>query len=116
MKAVIPIALVAFLAAAVLVLVPACEDGEGTHSLGVYPSYVELGTGTNHVVFSVSSNDLRSLSMPLTWWVEDGSLGAITTSGGASAVYTARSGRTGVNVVWVKDQYDAQGSATVEQK
>jgi len=98
-----------------LAVLPACEDAKGTRPLGLVPVYTVLSGDTNYVVFTVNSNDLRELSLPLKWWVENERLGDITQSGGVNAVYSSR-GKGGVNVVWVRDQYDAEGSATVEQK
>lgn len=99
---------------AALVLIPACEDADGTTALTVTPSRAELRAGTNSVVFTVESNNLRELSLPLEWSVDNPGRGEIFGSGGYSAVYRVRSGN-GVNIVRVRDQYGAEGIATVEQ-
>jgi len=101
--------------AAVMIFVCACEDAKGTTSLGVTPVYTILEGVTNAVVLTVSSNDLRELSLPLEWWEENPYLGRVTQSGGVSALYSA-TGSKGINVVWVRDQYGAEGSATIEQR
>jgi len=111
----ITIFLIVFAIAGLFLFVPACEDAKGTRPLGITPVYTILEGVTNSVVLTVNSNDLRELSLPLKWWEENPALGRITQSGGVSALYTS-SGKKGINVVWVQDQYGAEGSATIEQR
>ena len=105
-----------------------CEkDSKGTATLTVTPSDVTLVAGTNSTVtFTVGSTTsgtnattntggLRALSFPLEWNVSHPSLGVIWSSSGSSAVYV-RSNPNGVNIVTVKDQYGAEGFATVRQE
>jgi len=98
-------------------MVSGCEDGAGTTALVVTPVEVNLTSSSfsNTVTFSVSSNSLRELSLPLAWSVSNPFLGNIASSAGVSASYSRTPGRHGVNVVIVKDQYDAEGLATVRQ-
>lgn len=114
--------LVASVAVAAVLLV-GCETGGASASLTVDPSSVDLtGAATNSATFTftvvASTNDtvtgLRPLSLPLTWTVSDPSLGSIVTSAGLSAGYVPTS-LSGVNVITVRDQYGAEGVATVAQ-
>lgn len=109
--------LLAVVVAVVSSLLAGCEEGKGTHALVVTPSYVDLTTGTASNItqtFSVTGG-LRELSLPLTWSVADLSLGKIGAAGGVSASYFANTNLHGVNTIIVKDQYDAEGIATVKQ-
>jgi len=103
------------LATATLIGVTGCEDAADTHPLAVSPSRVTMAGDTNSVVFSVSSNSLRTLSLPLEWRVTNPALGFIQSAGGVSAAYT-RTADDGVNTVIAKDQYDSEGLATVVQE
>lgn len=91
-----------------------CES-DGTVSLTVEPGYIDLTEGTTGETqtFTVTGG-LRSLSMPLEWSVSKPELGRIATSGGTSASYI-RTGGHGDNSIFVKDQYGAEGVATVTQ-
>ena len=103
-----------------------CETGDGTAALTVAPSQVSLSGLTNTVTFSVggttgasnttvtTSGGLRDLSLPLEWRVTNPALGTILESSGRIAVY-ARYAENGINTVIVKDQYDAEGFATIHQ-
>lgn len=97
-------------------LLAGCEEGKGTHALVVTPAYVDLTTSASNITqtFSVTGG-LRELSLPLTWSVADQSLGRIGASGGVSASYFANTNLHGVNTIIVKDQYDAEGIATIKQ-
>jgi hypothetical protein len=66
------------------------------------------------VVFTaqVSGN----LALPLEWSVSNSGLGNIISASGSNATYRANSGKTGDNVVTVKDQYGNEGSAVVTQE
>jgi len=112
---------------AVLVLC-GCESGDGTAALTVTPGMVYLSGTTNNVTLYVggtqtgtngtavtTAGGLRSLSEPLEWLVTNPALGTILESGGNMAVY-ARYPADGVNTVIVKDQYDAEGFATIHQR
>jgi len=105
-----------------------CEkNSKGTGTLTITPSDVTLVAATNNTVtFTVggttsgtnattSTGGLRSLSFPLEWRVSHSSLGVIWSSSGSSAVYV-RSKPNGVNIVTVRDQYGAEGFATVRQE
>ena len=107
--------LVFFLAATFLVLTVGCETGEDTAGLTISPSESTLTLTNNAVVLSVSSNQLTDLSLPLTWSVNNPSLGNIAGSGGSTAVYT-RSTPNGSNVITVQDQRGARGVAVVNQQ
>ncbi|MCE9613185.1 MAG: hypothetical protein K8T26_02860 [Lentisphaerae bacterium] len=93
-----------------------CEEGSGTQGLTVEPAFADLTSGfTNFTqTFTVSKDDLRELSLPLTWRVSDPSLGSIQAAGGYSASYT-RTKKHGDNGIFVEDQYGAEGAATVRQ-
>lgn len=112
---------VASLLASVLLVVSAvifvgCEKSTGANPLVISPAVVSLqgSNSANSVTFTVSSNNLRTLSYPLMWSVSRPELGAITSSAGNSAVYVRRN-ETGVNIITVVDQYDETGQATVYQ-
>lgn len=93
-----------------------CEEGTGTKGLTVEPAFADLTSGfTNFTqTFTVSQEDLRELSLPLEWRVSDPSLGSIQAAGGFSASYV-RTNKRGDNAIFVKDQYGAEGAATVRQ-
>ncbi len=91
-----------------------CEEATGLDGLTISPSSVTLTTNLQVTTFSVSglTNASDTLALPLTWSVSDASLGAITASSGASAIYQ-RTSVDGVNTVTARDQYDNEGYATV---
>jgi len=91
-----------------------CDEGTG-RSLTVEPATVTLGGTTNAVIFAVASNSLRELSLPIVWEVANPALGNIAVSEGASARYVGTALR-GINVVTARDQYGAEGFATVNQQ
>jgi len=110
------------LAAAFGLLFAGCEDGSGTVALLLTPSSTTLSGRTNTVTFTVgggtnstADSGLRALSLPLEWWVDNPALGRIIAAGGTQATYT-RTSQGGINVVRVRDQYDAEGYATVHQR
>jgi len=94
-----------------------CEEAKGTRALTVSPSFVDLaGAGSTNAAtqtFTVADG-LRDLSLPLTWSVSDPSLGYIGRQGGISASYVKTKAH-GDNSIIVRDQYDAEGVATVRQ-
>jgi hypothetical protein len=129
MKKMALLSVVAMWAAAVVVgaLIAGCETGGDTGiGLTVVPSFVDLSvstTSTNSTTnttitqtFTVETNGLRSLSLPLEWSVSDTNLGMIGASGGYSASYVRTSvSNHGDNAITVEDQYGAKGVATVRQ-
>ena len=72
-------------------------------------------TNTTNSVSSNTASDNVDLSLPLVWSVSQPALGQITWSSGRSAIYT-RTGGAGVNTVIVRNQYGAEGLATVTQQ
>jgi hypothetical protein len=106
-----------------------CEEAEGTHSLTVEPSFMDLtvssgnstttnGVTTNGVytlTFTVTEDSLRDLSLPLEWTVSEPLLGSIRYVGGNSAAYLPNKNQHGDNAIFVEDQYGARGTATVRQ-
>ena len=91
-----------------------CEPATNTRILTVTPPEVNLLVATNsHVTFEVTDG-LRSLSLPLKWWVSNVHMGGIAFSAGNRATY-ARTSLHGVNSVIVQDQYGARGLASVQQ-
>lgn len=106
-------ALAIVLAACVFVVV-SCETKGGSSGLTVTPKNSTLAAGTNTVTLAVDEADLKDLSLPLEWNVDDPANGAIIADGDVTAVYT-RTGRSGVNVITVRDQFGAEGRAFVTQ-
>lgn len=104
-----------------------CETGDGTTALTVSPTEVTLISDTNSsatvmtATFTVGSSTnslsggLRILSLPLEWSVTDPNLGSISAVGGTTAIYI-RNNNVGVNTIIVRDQYGAEGVATVNQR
>lgn len=93
-----------------------------SRTLQTYPSSVTFvvsgGTGSvgaTGTTSEVTSATLGALSLPLTWSVSNPTLGGIVTSGGNQAIYT-RARRDGINIITVRDQYGAEGYATVNQE
>ena len=116
--------------AAVLLGATGCEEGTGTSGLTISPQTASISFGVTNtlttttngvsavagrsVVFTVTEG-LQELSLPLKWTVSNPALGTVTASGGSSAVYSAITGRHGVNSITVQDQYGAVGVAQVDQ-
>lgn len=99
----------------VAVLQSGCEEAKGLQGLQVDPPSASLTNSGETVVFTVTGGITNeTLALPLTWTVQDEGLGLITRSSGFTAVYH-RSGQNGVNTVIVRDQYDNEGYATVQQ-
>ena len=127
MKKIVLLYIAAMWGAAVVVgaLIAGCETGGDTVALTIVPSFVDLtaastnGTTTTNSytqTFTVETNGLRALSLPLEWSVSDTSLGKIAASGGYSASYVRTSTtNSGDNSITVVDQYGAKGVATVRQ-
>ncbi|MFC1453322.1 hypothetical protein ACFLSJ_08275 [Verrucomicrobiota bacterium] len=89
-----------------------CEEADGTATLGVDPSTASLLADGDTETFTVGSG-LRELSLPLEWQVTYPGRGRIIRTAGNSAVYERIA--SGANVIVVRDQYDAEGLATVNQ-
>lgn len=99
-----------------VMLLSGCEEAKGTQALTISPSFMDLtasGSSNSTQTFTVTDG-LRSLSLPLEWSVSDPSLGHIGRQGGTSASYV-RTAAHGDNSIVVKDQYDAEGVATIRQ-
>ncbi len=99
-----------------------CESTETTESAitvtvepagGVLVGRNATATLTASIMIA-DSNSTESLVLPLEWNVSEGSLGAITKSGGLSAVYVSN-GREGANTISVKDRIGRKGVAAVTQ-
>jgi hypothetical protein len=98
-----------------ILLQTGCEEATGLSGLSITPSSVTLSTNNQQVVFSVSDTEIDDeLALPLAWSVSDGSLGSILFSSGTSATYQ-RTDANGVNTLVVRDQYDNEGYATINQ-
>jgi hypothetical protein len=125
----------AAVAAAVLIAYVGCEaTDDAGGSLSINPSSVTLLNASDRQIFTVggsgistgtnttttttgtgtAAGGLQTLSLPLAWVVSNSRLGYILSSSGQQAVYV-RTSATGVNTVTVRDQYGAQGYATVTQ-
>jgi uncharacterized protein YceK len=93
-----------------------CEEAKGLDGLQVDPSSTTLTTNDQTVIFTVTGGITNeALALPLTWRVQDGSLGNIIHSSGYTAIYQ-RSDNDGVNTIIVRDQYENEGYATVQQR
>ncbi len=104
---------VAILSAALLQ--SGCEEATGLQGLQVDPRSATLTTNDQTTVFTVTGGITNeTLALPLTWTVQDEGLGRITHSSGFTAIYQ-RSDRNGVNSVVVRDQYENEGYASVQQ-
>lgn len=92
-----------------------CEEAKGLDGLQVDPPSATLSTNDQTVTFTVTGGVTNeTLALPLTWRVQDANLGSITHSSGFTAIYQ-RSDNDGVNTVIVRDQYENEGYATVDQ-
>jgi len=98
-----------------------CDEGDGTASLRVSPASTILSGSSNTVILAVvgsvtnESSGLRALSLPIEWRVTNPALGQILESSGTIAVYV-RSPENGINTVVARDQYEAEGFATIHQR
>ena len=99
-----------------------CESTSDGHALTVSPSSVSTSNRYEIITFEVaegtnttSESGLRDLSLPLEWWVSNPNLGSISGSSGTTASYILSSG-SGTQTIYVKDQYGAEGHATVSQQ
>lgn len=94
-----------------------CESTETTESaitVIVEPEGGVLVGKNATATLAADSSSTESLVLPLEWSVSEGSLGAITKSGGLSAVYVSN-GREGANTISVKDRIGRKGVAAVTQ-
>jgi hypothetical protein len=96
-----------------MVLSSGCEEARGLEGLVVEPDQVTLNPGTNSLVFTVTGVS-NNLALPLIWSVSDSSLGRLIGTSGYRATYVS-SDKVGQNFVVVRDQYDNEGYAVVNQ-
>jgi hypothetical protein len=90
-----------------------CEQAKNISNVDVEPSQITLAGSSNVVQFTASTSG--ALALPLTWSVSDPSLGGFSSTAGSNAFYV-RSVKNGDNVIFVRDQFDVQGSAVVSQR
>lgn len=108
------------LTAASLIIV-GCEEAQEAKTLIISPSEANLSPSNTTTTFTVgggtnsASSGLGELSLPLEWLVSKSELGSIEAAAGYSALYIRTEG-TGVNIVTARDQYGAEGFATVIQE
>lgn len=99
-------------AMAVLIGLTGCEKEENAVVITIFPNPIEI-TVSNDTVLLTATGGLRALSLPMEWSVSSPLLGTIDTAyRGDSAVYVSRDVE-GVNLVTVRDQYGAEGHATI---
>lgn len=93
-----------------------CEKADGVNGLALSPASATLG-GTSNAVSMVTFTAQVSgpLALPLEWSVSNPAIGGIVAQSGSNAVYKAKSGAKGDNVITVRDQYDNEGMAVVTQ-
>ncbi len=92
-----------------------CEEAKGLDGLTLDPTGATLTTNGQMVVFTVTGGITNeALAVPLTWTVSNDALGSILFNSGLSATYQ-RTTVNGVNTIVVRDQYDNEGYATVNQ-
>lgn len=98
-------------------VVAGCESTSTVDSvITVAPTNVVLTASSLTATFTASmASTNRTLALPLVWTVSDGSLGAIQSSQGLTAVYVS-TGKLGNNAVTVRDQTYAEGMALVTQQ
>jgi hypothetical protein len=93
-------------------LLTGCEQTDSVAGVAITPS--DLTMTSSNSVQQFSATPSGPLGLPLEWSVQDPSLGAIVSSSGSNAVY-ASAGVIGNQVITCKDQYGAEGFATVHQ-
>ena len=94
------------------VILSGCESADGLNGLQVNPQSATLGS--SNLVQNISVTLQSDLALPLQWSLSAPSLGTLTSSG-SNAVYIARSGALGNQVVTVKDQYGNDGTCSILQ-
>ena len=99
-----------------------CDDADVTSVITVTPDSVELARGeavllTAHLPEGRGADGAEedAIYLPLVWSVNNPELGVIVASSGYDAVY-ASLGRSGQNVVFVKDQRRREGLAVINQR
>lgn len=100
------------LVAALSWMIAGCEQTSEVNSLQIVPSAVTLTKTNLTQQFTVMSSG--PLGLPLVWSVSNPALGLIMESSGSNAVYVS-TGVAGNNIVTARDQYGAEGYATVSQ-
>lgn len=90
-----------------------CENAEGVNGLAVSPQVATVGGSSNATAVAFTAQVSSSLALPLEWSVANPSLGTIVSQSGSNAVYKANRGAKGDNIIFVKDQYENEGSAVV---
>ncbi|MEI8138526.1 MAG: hypothetical protein WCI03_01520 [bacterium] len=95
-----------------------CESAGGTEGITLSPDSKIIGSGSSNTTSSVvfTAQVSGNLALPLEWRVANSGLGNIISASGSNATYQANSGKTGDNVITVKDQYGNEGSAVVTQQ
>ena len=107
-------------AAAVLIaLLPGCEETTTDVGITIAPQSATLTEAGASQVFEATSvgqgtGTVSGLFLPLEWHVSDSSLGSVVANGGSTAIYVSL-GKSGQNVVSVKDQSGLKGVAVVTQ-
>ena len=101
---------VAVLLAGLGLALSSCEEANNVNGLSVSPSSVVMTNDTQ--LFTAQIGGV--LGLPLSWRVTNPALGDIISSSGSNAIYS-RTSEAGVNQVIVRDQYEAEGFATVSQ-
>jgi len=97
---------------AVGVILSGCENAKGLNGLQVNPESATLGS--SNLVQNISVTLQSDLALPLQWSLSAPALGTLTSSG-SNAVYIARSGALGNQMVTVKDQYGNEGMCSIVQ-
>ncbi len=95
-----------------------CESAGGTEGITLSSDSKIIGSGSSNTTSSVvfTAQVSGNLALPLEWRVANSGLGNIISASGSNATYQANSGKTGDNVITVKDQYGNEGSAVVTQQ
>jgi len=102
------------------VLITGCETGGDTVALTIEPAFVDLTSSSNGASTVLTqtftaTGGIRTLSLPLEWSVSNPNLGSIAASGGYTASYVRTGASGGDNSITVRDQYGAEGVATIRQ-
>ena len=97
-----------------LTLLTGCESSSpGTSSIEVTPATTDLVGEDSVLLTAAAANDIELL-LPLTWSVENPTLGRIVSSAGLSAVYESTNAE-GSSAVTVTDQIGRDGLAIIRQ-
>ncbi len=95
------------------VILSGCDNAEGLNGLQVNPSSATLSASND--VLQITVQVQSDLALPLQWSLSVPSLGSLFASG-SNAVYTARNGATGNQIVTVRDQYGNDGVCSILQQ